>query len=162
MQQNYDLSLNSILKACDHIVILSSGFCPDSFNFKIMKRNLTAIILILNLIMTAQAQTSAPVVEKTYQAWITTYDAPNLQNIGVLYEVNDSTVTLAGCSETRRGPGGMPGMNKFNVRPVNSSTVPPQKPGMKKFDVESIDVLKIRKNGNVGMGVLYGALARYE
>ena len=56
----------------------------------------------------------------------------------MLYEIQDSSVSLSNRNVPRTGSSG--------------------KVDMTKLDVRSIDVIKLRKNGNIGRGILYGAL----
>lgn len=124
-----------------------------------MKKFTISLIVFLSLARMAHAQTGTQNVGSTYQTWITTYDVPGVQSIGVLYEVKDSTITLSGCAETQKGPRGFPGMKKYDIRSGDSQKSSSVRPGMKIFDVSSIDVIKIRKNGNTGQGILFGAIS---
>ena len=103
-----------------------------------MKAIVLITIFCLYLVQTSRAQTDSPDHNKPYLTWITTYDAAR-STTGVLYEINDSSVTLSNRSVSRPGS--------------------PGKLDLTKIDVRSIDEIKLRKNGNVGKGVLYGALA---
>jgi hypothetical protein len=106
------------------------------------KRNMKTLVAIsiccLCIIQTIQAQTGSPEKRKGCQTWISTYESDRPIN-GVLYETQDSSVTVSTRSISRPGS--------------------PGKVNMTKLDVRSIDVIKIRQNGNVGQGVLYGAIS---
>jgi hypothetical protein len=103
-----------------------------------MKTLIAIAIFSLGVIQTIQAQTGSSDKRNTYQAWINTYDASR-PGTGVLYEVQDSSITLSNRIFSRNGS--------------------PGKVDMTKLDVRSIDVIRIRRNGNISQGILYGAIS---
>ena len=103
-----------------------------------MKTTIAIAILSLGIIQTVQAQTDSPDKGKNYQAWISTYEASRAIT-GGLYEIRDSSIMLSNRNFSRNGS--------------------PGKVDMTKLDVRSIDVIKVRKNGSIGKGVLYGAIS---
>jgi hypothetical protein len=103
-----------------------------------MKTSIVIAVYCLCIIQTLQAQTGSPDKRKGGQTWISTYETEQLIS-GVLYEIQDSSVTVSTRSISRPG---LPG-----------------KVNMTKLDIRSIDVIKLRKNGSVGQGILYGAIS---
>jgi len=103
-----------------------------------MKKLIAITFFILCFVITSQAQTSSPDKRKNYQTWISTYETSR-PITGVLYEIEDSAVTLSSRNFSRNGS--------------------PGKVDMTKLDVRSIDVITLRKNGNIGQGILYGAIS---
>jgi F0F1-type ATP synthase membrane subunit c/vacuolar-type H+-ATPase subunit K len=106
---------------------------------KILMKTIVAVTIIgLFNIQSIQAQTGSSEMRTSYQAWISTYETSR-PIAGVLYEIEDSSVTLSNRNFSRNGSSG--------------------KVDMTKLDVRSIDVMKLRKNGNTGRGILYGAIS---
>lgn len=152
LQHSYSLPLNSVLNNKHPVLILLENLIPPDpllrkekgeiserhfLNNNKMKLFVAIAICCLCVMQTMQAQTDSPDKKKKYQTWINTYDASRAST-GVLYEIQDSSVTLSNRNFSRNG---LPG-----------------KVDMTKLDVRSIDVIKVRKNGNIGQGILYGAL----
>jgi hypothetical protein len=71
-----------------------------------------------------------------YDTWVTSYPSQRIIS-GVLLEVKDSSVSLQRAGNFRTQA----------------------QPDMSKLDIRSIDLIRVRKKGAVGQGVLYGALA---
>jgi hypothetical protein len=101
-----------------------------------MKTTVFFTVLLCWSAVGATAQTSRPDQRPRYDAWVTSYPSQRVIS-GILLEVKDSSISLQ-----REG----------TFRTQNQ-------PDMSKLDVRSIDLIKVRKKGNVGQGVLYGALA---
>jgi hypothetical protein len=102
-----------------------------------MKTMLLSLALFICAALSSPAQTDTSQARAEYQAWITTYDLPRI-TAGRLLEVKDSSVNL---SHLIRGRIGEPARQQIS-----------------KFDARSIESISVRKKGNVGMGVLFGAL----
>jgi hypothetical protein len=103
-----------------------------------MKTLIAIAIFSLYCLQTTLGQTDSTENRKIYQTWIYTLDSPRLST-GVLYEIQDSSVTLSNRNFSRKGS--------------------PGKVDMTQLDVRSIDVIKLRKKGNVSKGILFGSLA---
>ena len=115
-----------------------------------MKTLVTITIIILCFLQTLQAQTDSLGLRKSYRIWIISTEKGRIKPWGIpseqgrirqgtLYEVKDSSLIISKSSDYR-----------LDFK---------EKLDMTKIDVRSIDVIKIRKNGNVGQGVLIGALS---
>ena len=103
-----------------------------------MKALIAITIFGLCIVQTSLAQTASQEKRDSYRAWITTYEALR-SRVGVLYEIQDSSLIMSNLTDNQKKS--------------------PVKLDMSKIDVRSIDVVKVRKNGTVGRGILYGALA---
>jgi hypothetical protein len=103
-----------------------------------MKASFTLLVLFLILYFQLQAQTDSIVVRKTYSTWIYPIEKSRIKQ-GSLFEVKDSSLLISEKYKKKNFENG-----KFNVIKVNAS---------------SIDIIKLRKKGNVGIGALVGGAA---
>ena len=101
-----------------------------------MKTTVFFIVLLCWSAAGATAQTSRHDQRPRYDAWVTSYPSQRITS-GILLEVKDSSISLQSAGKMRTQ----------------------DQPDMSTLDVRSIDVIKVRKKGTVGQGVLYGALA---
>jgi len=103
-----------------------------------MKASFSLLVLSLILCFQLQAQTDSIVVRKTYSTWIYPVEKSRIKQ-GALFEVKDSSLLISEKYKKKNFENG-----KFNVIKVNAS---------------SIDIIKLRKKGNVGIGALTGGAA---
>ena len=103
-----------------------------------MKALLVFPIFFLFLNQGLQSQPDTLVKRDHYRAWISTYDSSKVKS-GELYEIRDSSIVV--------------------INQGNYNFDPPVKSDTLKIDIKSVDAVKIRKKGNVGKGILIGALS---
>ena len=107
-------------------------------------------ISLLFIIHPIQAQTDSALTRDIYRAWIIPVKKASARpwspptersqvNQGVLYEIKDSSVII---------------VNSFIEEDYQKDNF-----DVTKVDARSIDVIKIRKKGNAGMGILIGAIS---
>ncbi len=115
-----------------------------------MKTFLLIPIFFLSVISSIQAQTDSLILKNTYRIWISPIEKSKVKPWGfpsnkgqilhgVLYDVADSSIIIS----------------KTSHYSMDSQV----KPDMTKMDVRSMDVIRIRKNGNTGQGILIGAIS---
>lgn len=110
-----------------------------------MKLIIIIILLLLCCYHSSSAQSDSIVRQKGYQIWITTYDSQAIT--GTLHQVNDSTIDIMG---QNLHPGIKMGFHQKAT---------PGKSNITRINVRLMDVVKVRKKGNSGLGILIGAMS---
>jgi hypothetical protein len=103
-----------------------------------MKTLALITVSLLCLIQLIQAQNDSIIFRKAYQTWIYPMDKSRMSG-GIIFEIKDSSMLISDkYSQTDYELG------KFKIT---------------KVDASSIDIIKVRKKGNVGVGLGVGAAA---
>lgn len=119
-------------------------YCSICKEFVIINNNSMKFINVLILIVlcslnSLNAQDTIQ-KKKIFRTWISFYREPFKIN-GILYEVNDSSL-LVSCSLVKKGYS----TDRFE---------------MAKLNINNIETIKIRRNNNIGRGILFGTLTGF-
>jgi hypothetical protein len=104
-----------------------------------MKRILYFLLISFNLLLLsypAQSQPDSSMNKKTFRVWVKSYNSSRLTE-GILYDVKDSSI---------------------RILLTNPISIQKTKERLTTMDVKSIEVIRLRKKGSIGKGVLIGGL----
>jgi hypothetical protein len=130
--------VNSIQKRNTAWLLLPGNYSTVTLKPIIMKTQAILSIMFLCLFHPSMAQTDSIKPLKVYRTWVIPYERGRVRQ-GVLYEVKDSSIRIARNYNQTVQMG----------EQIRLSTIYPR----------DIDVIKLRKKGNVGQGAIIGALA---